>query len=311
MKKNNYWENMYIGSQKRIESLSSFELYWIVTEQGKFGIIINFKEFISIRNLIVFLKGIEIDYGIKDGVFRLSLIIKDNNDWEIFSYICNDLVNIVKLNNSAENTYKLIEKRLKQWQYLLSNNFSIEISIEQQMGLFAELYFIVNRCLEKQSIEQIIDSWEGPNFEKQDFIFSNATMEIKSFKSGNEPIIKISSKYQLNAIKENNYLIAYALSFNETGDTIKDLCDKVISYIKSEILLENFKAKLNNYSFDEKIHEKGLKKFKVDRELFFLVDKEFPKIDILYIVPEIQKITYNLDLSMCSRFKIDKDKMVF
>ncbi|MDY0194952.1 MAG: PD-(D/E)XK motif protein [Sulfurovaceae bacterium] len=309
----NPWLNMKESSQRRIESITNHNLFWITDLEGKYGFCLQSRNpFTSIRspanlNGVSILKRNSVyNYG------ELFLILNNKEDWQIFHSLCEDLISITHKYGNDEAMIGAVEIRLKRWQQLLKQDRNQDMSLERQMGLFSELLCLKDIVTPKVGLEQAIISWVGADFDKQDFLLDNAIIEVKSYRTTKSPLINISSLQQLHSDKEPIYLLTYSLMQSDNGVSVDSLVNEI------EILLEDepkelqnvFDNKLLEYGFIPEIVKTPFFKFLVDKNRAFFVSDKFPKILPSHVKSQITKVKYTIDLLQCSEFEIEIDSMI-
>ncbi|BAC12132.1 hypothetical protein [Oceanobacillus iheyensis HTE831] len=307
----NPWEGMGYSSQRRVESSMRHNIYWITDLHGNYGLYFLVGKVPFGSDNSIKLKGITIIKRPKGKLIELFLILNNKEDWQVFHVLCNDLITVAKEFDSEERLISSIEIRLIRWQQLLKQDRSKMLTLEEQMGLFSELLCLKDVVGPIVGINQAIRSWVGPDFDKQDFLFDNSVVEVKSYKTSKGEIINISSKEQLYTLKNSLYLITYAISLSQNGSSVKDVVNHIRGLIKNEEdndIINIFEYKLIDYGYIPEIIKEPLRKFKVDKQRYYLVSDNFPRIVPKDIRNEITSVKYSIDLSSCHEFEIDSLK---
>lgn len=297
---NNPWENLENYKMKRVNSKSSFDIYWLKDLKGNYCL--NFK----IKNAFINFKSIEtkeIKTSFSDD--NLVIVLKDFSNWEIFKVFCDDLIlSSEELLDSNEISQQLYS-RINAWKDLLQGKLKKVLSLEEQMGLFSEILTLKDFILANNGN---VNSWRGPNKDSQDFLCNNCAIEVKSCLSSKRKLATISSKYQLETEKQNLFLIFYSLTKSEEGLSLNQLIDETLELIKAENEKTIFLKKLLELGFS--FEEKEYYAFIVDSKSYFDINKNFPKIISSNIRGEIVEIKYKIDLSLCSEFLINESKIL-
>jgi len=230
------------------------------------------------------------------------LILKNKDDWEIFLSLCNDLISATNTLSHASSFYLALKNRIKRWQTILSNTGSKHMSLSSQMGLFSELTFLKDHLIPKYGVKQSIEFWVGPESDKQDFLLENCIFEIKSHRTTKPHRISISSPEQLISLKEPLYLVVYSLSNADSGQDLNQLICEIEKKIVEQCneSYEFFFSKIEEYGFSGH----GLKSFISDKEMYFRVDSDFPKLDLSSIPEGLLEVTFSVDLNKCSSFEV-------
>lgn len=304
----NPWKTMKNSTQRRVKEDIPYDIFWIVDLEGKYGLHIKIKSICNKEIDVLKLKGISILKRYDNSSTELFIALNNNQDWEIFLTLCQDLILIAQKYTNDLIMFSAIENRLKKWQQFLLKNKNIDFSLQKQMGLFSELLCLKNIVSSNLSIENSIKAWVGPDFDKQDFLLDNMIIEVKSYKTSKTPIVYISSAAQLYSDKEPIYLISYGLTPTENGQSI----DKIISEIENKIhdldILDIFYNKLFDYGY---MPELDIKKYSfiVDKIMVFHVADNFPKIIPINIDSRILNLQYSIDLLHCQDFLIEENDL--
>ena len=294
------------NTKRRVEVNLKHNIFWIVDAEGKYGLYIETAS--SQNNKIdkITLKGILILKKEFENKAKLFIGLNNNEDWNIFYSLCNDLIVIAKRYENEKLMFNAIENRLKKWQQFLLKNRTIDFPIHKQMGLFSELLTLKEIIAKKQGYEKAINSWVGADFDKQDFLLNNCIIEVKSYKTSKTPIVNISSANQLFSDKIPLFLVTYGLTpSQDKGYEI----DKIVNEIEQNLLeisfelYEIFQLKLYEYGYISGIETN---RFIVDKVMYFNISDEFPKIIPTMIKSQIIDVKYSIDLLQCQGFLVEK-----
>ena len=303
---NNPWENIGQGYYRRQDK--DINAFYAKNESGEYLFIIDLEELLD-KDIELSLKGIDLKTKKKDNSSFLTLILKNETNWEIFLQLCEDLMISAKAVKS--NRAKNIHSRLVRWQTFLKNE-NYNISEEIQIGLMGELIFLNEYLSKYVSLEQAINAWVGPEKEKQDFRLKGISIEIKSFVDNKQDQVNISSVEQLNNNDNNLYLCTMGFKSSDSGETLEDYCKKIQKRIYEECpsILSVFEDLLMSYGYYLHCKYDNLKQLSQYKNSCYIVNNKFPKIPITIKNPAILNINYKLDLSYCKEFLVEiKDIM--
>jgi hypothetical protein len=313
IKMENPWENISFDSKRRIDSKIPFNFFWVADIEGRFGFFIkatrSFSEISNIPNI----KGITvIKRNSEDNFGELILLLNDNNNWQLFFKICTDLLDISSKYVVEDEMIIGINNRLKRWQAFLKENNEYGMSLTKQMGLFAELMCLKKHLIPSLGLSQSIQSWVGPDFDKQDFSFNNILIEVKSYISSKGPIISISSLHQLNPNNKKLFLFTFGLTISDSGFSIINLIGEIEQLFNIEQTndTELFRNKLALYGYIEGFTDLPFFKFIVDKTVVFTVNDEFPRILPNDVKSQIVSVSYSIDTFKCQKFEVEA-KSVF
>ncbi|QYK65739.1 MULTISPECIES: PD-(D/E)XK motif protein [Paenibacillus] len=312
--KNKPWRGMEKQSQRRADADTPHNLFWIIGPQGNYGLRIQTKDSVKFVDDKISLKGIQliIDSSVAHQT-DFFLILQNKEDWEIFHTLCEDLIKVVRDNPNGKELISAIELRLKRWQHLLKQDKRLSLSIEQQMGLFSELFCLMNIVIPKLGVQQAILAWNGPDFDKQDFLLDDAALEVKSYRTSKGDTVNISSLKQLYSEKDSIYLVSYALTASENGTSIEEIAAdirRIIIINGTNNDLDLFESKLLAYGYAPETLIEELNSFIVDNQRIFSVKDEFPRIIPQDVKASITSVKYSVDLSRCLEFEICLDNFL-
>lgn len=226
---------------------------------------------------------------------RLSCTEKGNE--EIFSILCQDLMDASENAVNQLDGLQKVEKRFITWQ----KNFKLlkkTLTDNELIGLVGELEFALNYLSMHYSWKEIMESWHGPEFGDRDYVFPNAWYEVKTVSTGKHSIT-ISSLNQLES-SEPGYLIQFfsnkTSSTDPEGISVWDLIHKVRTIIADPVLIEEFDDKLRNIGYVERQEYKD-KYFALGEMNVYSVDSKFPRLVPANVPVQVTSAKYEISLS--------------
>lgn len=302
---NNPWAKMQNNTHRRVANVA-YDMFYMVDLQEKYAFHIH-TDFVHKNPKTLRLKGMLIQNQNNHLGTDLYIALKNNDEWSIFARLCDDLVETANNEQcTQENLLEVIQNRLEDWREFLLAYKNVEFSLNKQMGLFSELLCLKETIAKQIGYENAIPHWVGADFHKQDFVFDDEALEVKSYTSSKSPIVEISSVEQLYSEKSKFYLIAYGLSISSNGQT----CEDMILYIDRQLqhlpeIKRLFHKKLLEYGYINSTENEKYS-FIVDNVMIFSINEKFPKITPLNIASAIQKVKYSLNLLQCEKFRIEE-----
>lgn len=312
MTKQNPWQNMGESVQRKVKNTEGRNIYWITDIYGNYGISFRKSNHFDKLNNLPKLKGILLEKrNIGNERGELNIILTDKNEADLFLVLCNNLISAALDFENDNAAITAVENRLIRWQELLKKERLTELSIERQMGLFTELLCLRDTVIPEVGFKMGITSWVGVDYDKQDFLLNNTAIEVKSYKTSKSETVTISSKYQLDNVKDKVILISYALTLSDAGETILDIANAIREQLKTENInvLSLFETKLLEGDFIPELLEKPLQGFIVDKKKIYLVHEDFPRLESKNIPSMISKLRYSIELTYCSKFEITEDQI--
>jgi hypothetical protein len=306
---NNPWEDIPSGARRRIEFETRHDYFWMVGYDERY--VFYMKLDISGEPKIdLKLKGVEIFVNTDTpNKLELYLVLENKDDWEIFYVLCKDLISNIDTYQLDEEKLGSLLDRLLKWKNLLASRRKFSISLNEQMGLFAELECILNVLSKYMGYEKAVHAWVGSDMDKQDFSLERTAIEVKAHKSTKGNIAHISSVEQLYSEKENLYLISYAITKHKDGQSIDDLYNLIAENLEVE-MQDVLSAKLFQIGWIPNFPDAEKEHFFVDAMQIYHVNDGFPRIKRETVDSRIDGLKYRINLSMCKEFIVE-EKDVF
>lgn len=208
-----------------------------------------------------------------------------------------------------QNIFTSAKKELKEWSGFLSPSRS-GLGREELIGLWGELYILKNFMLALHPLTNAVRYWIGPRDKKQDFSMTNLAIETKTTMSGDDAVIKISSKEQLEKITEKLYLAQVFINEgnDEEGTSIQDFYNDLSQQMTTDLASQiEFEKKISR--FMSKATENELnQKFIFLKLKIYDVNDNFPKITRAEIGDNaITTVRYSIESNQLGDFIIDRD----
>ncbi|MFZ4400589.1 MAG: PD-(D/E)XK motif protein [Bacteroidales bacterium] len=236
----------------------------------------------------------------------LLVLILNQQHKDIFSVLCEDLINQVALILDEKVLIKDLLNRLAKWQTLFERLGQQGMTTEAQRGLFGELYFLKKFLSISADISYCINSWQVPSNTVQDFHHGNWAVEVKTTHGNNHQKIQISSERQLdNSVISNIFLFHISLDIrNNHGVTLNDLVEWVENYLAKDVIeLNSFRLKLFEVGYFD-IHKPIYQDtgYSIRQESIYKVEGEFPRIMEDEIRNGVGDVKYSIIISDCLTF---------
>ena len=128
----NPWQGMEPARRRRVNKVNDkIECYWVTDYNGKFGFLIESKDFFDAKTKQIKLKGITVFNENTDDSSSLLLYLNKKEDWDMFLPLCKHL--------SSASSISAVQIRLGRWGKFLQHERNKAMTREMQMGLFTEL----------------------------------------------------------------------------------------------------------------------------------------------------------------------------
>ena len=299
----NPWKEMVAQTIRRVDSKTVHDLFWICDDEGRFGMMVQFKHTLLPEAFVDQMKGISVVVH-RLATTKFYLILHEAKDWEIFLALCWDLVHRISLAEQEDEIVRILGVRIKRWQRFLSQEQQLSMSEKLQMGLFSELCCLLE-LIPQIGIRNAILGWVGPDADQKDFSLKACFIEVKSFISSKGPFIRISSIGQLEDDIKPVYLQCYGITKVSSGDQIPDLVKAIHQHISllDIQLLTIFEQRLSNYGFVEGITQAPFFSYAIDSKKVYAVGEGFPRIHASGIDDRIINVNYTIELSKCEVYE--------
>lgn len=237
------------------------------------------------------------------------LVISQNVEGseEIFEQVLQNLVNHILIEEELP-LYTVVYEVLDRWHNFFKRKWDTKLTLEEEMGLFGELYYI-NKWLETfpQEPPLIIKDWKGPLKNRIDFVSKNSGVEIKTVAPKIRDEIKISNEKQLeiNPVIDRLFLYILKVEVNDsTGKSLRILIETIEEQLtdRAPSLAVKFKDLLLEVGVISEDYDKNY--FFVHEELAYNATEEFPKLTSKNLPMGITNVSYSIDMSHCKSFKV-------
>lgn len=303
------------GLLKRLYS-GEFDVrvYCIYQKSDKsFGIGLSFPKTIKV-NLMPFASFSKLKVeAFEDTSFENSAIlcamIDDSGRSEIFSCLCENVINALYQTKNVKNAVITFCDTLLQWKSLFDSSHQKSLTKEAQQGLFGELHFL-EKCLAHNPNKsfEILNSYVGCNKALRDFQGIDWALEVKTTSSNSRQKLIVNGERQLDDSLIDKLFLYHCLvdTSQHSGETLPEKVYSIRKMLHSNIALQTlFNAKLFESGYND-IDEKFYldKHYKIRRELFYHVHGDFPRICENELRSGIENLTYTITTSQCDSYII-------
>ncbi len=223
----------------------------------------------------------------------------DPSQHEAFSSLAFDLASRIETGSDAFTSALQV---LQSWKAFWEAEKS-SLSLQQEAGLFAELWFIRHWM----GMTAPIDSWTGPEMAIHDFRWPNTAVEVKATLSRSDgfPTHRISSLDQLDDVADADlYLFSMQLASDpESVLSVESLVTEIEQMLgQQQLARADFRRRLTFTGYREGSLTGA--SFRVLTERLYQVEPGFPRLTrSSFSVPlpsGVDDVNYALDLAACS-----------
>lgn len=244
----------------------------------------------------------------------LNLVLVDKQFKDVFDTLVADVLSAVINETDIKVILKNYSNRLIKWQSLFERFKQQGLTLEEQRGLFGELFFLRKFLQTNSDFQNIVASWIGAEKQIRDFQFGRWSVEVKTTHGNNHQKIHISSERQLDT-RNLDYLFVNHISLDvrqQSGETLNQLVDAVTEILTRDFTaLNQFRNKLTEAGFFD--HHRSLYAetgYFIRQEVFYKVENMFPRIEERDIRGGVGDVKYSIVVSQCSDF-IRAEEVVF
>jgi len=191
---------------------------------------------------------------------------------------------------------------MDKWRRFWSRAARHHLSRAEQIGLFAELWFLSEWLIPKQGSEAVY-SWKGPLRRRNDFENADFCVEVKATTSRRGRIYHINGINQLESPGSGKlYFFGVRLAETEaSGKSLPELASGIREQISGQYeTLDCLEEGLISAGYND-IHTEEYErvKFHVQETCLFEVKDNFPRLSarLIQVPPGIEKIEYEINLN--------------
>lgn len=216
------------------------------------------------------------------------------------------------LDVSGTTPARIVELVLAKWRRFWGELPRQMLSREEQLGLFAELWFLSIWMASLIGTSEAVIRWRGPFSARHDFEWPGRSIEVKATTSVRGRIHRINGLDQLTP-PVNGDLLLFSLRLREEAGASNTL-PGLITVCRAQMELEpdtldRFEAALAQANYSPAYEEEYAKlKLRVVDEGLFRVEQDFPRITAASFesgVPSgVERVEYEVNLGGCNHLLI-------
>ncbi len=227
---------------------------------------------------------------------------------DIFAVLCEDLIQAVAAIDKEEVLLRVLKQRFIKWQNLFEKLHSAGLSIQEQKGLYGELFLLRLLLKNLSNTNYLLNSWLGMLASPQDFYYQKFwALEVKTTEANTEAI-SISSEFQLDEILfENLILIHISLVTNvqQQGESLTMLVKSISDLLQNDMVATHlFKQKLLDVGYYD-LHKNQYKNtyYHVLATDAYTVKDDFPRITPQHLKIGVSKVTYQIQRTHFQKYQ--------
>lgn len=243
---------------------------------------------------------------------ELNIYLLDNQLKDIFSLFIENIMEDISVCITENEALIETSNVVLKWKKLFDKINFQGLTLESQKGLMGELLLFNSFLDENYSIDNLLESWTGPDFEDKDFLFGSKGIEVK-FTSSKTPKIRITSERQLDAQNLSHlYLILYITEqVKDGGFSLNSIIEQIrIKILDNHNALKFFNERLMLVGYFEEDQENYNSQYALKKKYNYLVKNEFPKIISSDLASGIYNTSYYIELSAIESFIVDVESVI-
>lgn len=256
-------------------------------------------------------KGLFIEIFEFEDTKELHIYLLDNQLKDIFSLFIENIVE--EISKSVTENEALVETSniVLKWKKLFDKINFQGLTIERQKGLIGELLLFNSLLDEEYSIDALLESWTGPDFNDKDFRFGSFGIEVK-LTSSKVPKVKISSERQLdNENLTKLYLVLYVVEeVKDKGFSLNSIIEQIRTKINNnQNALKYFNERLLLVGYFDEDFENYKRQYAFRKRNFYEVSNDFPRLIASDLPIGLFDAKYNIELSAIEQFLVSNESI--
>jgi hypothetical protein len=247
---------------------------------------------------------------IGDNQGRLTLLLHDREDFDIFRVLCGDLLDATRAiaHGDSLSAVNMLLGRLDQWQKVLARRRQGRLTQNEEMGLVGELMFLRDVLLKRNGIAPAITAWRGPYGDEQDFAVASAIIEVKTQGTTSDSWISVSSEDQLDISSGSIFLCHQCIAAStsvEHSETLDGLIGELLTASASLPVSNSLlRTGLDAAGWTEGAgYDKG---WRLEDRSFYRVEDGFPSIVRTDLRAGIARVRYQIAVAACHPFRVEE-----
>jgi hypothetical protein len=257
-------------------------------------------------------KGVEATIINEDADRRRSILLslQDQKYTAVFTSLCTDLIDVLHTyKNDEPAALGAFFDRLDRWQQFLERVGTQALSPEAQLGLYAELTFLLQDILPGSPSFATLAWWTGPENAHQDFQLPDAAIEVKATRQISPARIVISSERQLDGTGITRLLLVHSTWDVRRGGTatLPARIEEIRTKLRDSAWLQVFENRLLSAGYSDMHwnHYSDIT-YTLRKEMIFDVRLGFPRLIESSLPAGVSSVGYSIDLASCRPFEVGR-----
>jgi hypothetical protein len=240
----------------------------------------------------------------------IDLICRDATGYEIFNIIGGEIAE--KVAAEGMDAVQPVKQLIAKWRRFWSQVPQHLLTLEEQVGLFAELWFLCQWLVPMIGTSEAMKRWRGPFGARHDFEWAGGSVEVKGTRSTRGDVHWIHGLDQLSA-PEVGPLYFFSLGVREEAGAVHSLfsvveaCHGLVS--SDDESWARFESGLAQSGYvAAHAEEYATPKWRIATERLFLVTGDFPRLTQVQLVGGVPRglehVDYQISLSGFERLQV-------
>jgi len=248
------------------------------------------------------------DTGVEEAFVEIACL--DAQGHGAFDVVIGELLNAVERSGGLTRV-KLVQGVLSKWRRFWSGVPTNALGIEQQVGLFGELYFLSRWLCNALEPSKAVGTWRGPSGARNDFELPGLAIEAKATKR----VDAVHVIHGLDQLLEpaGGALLLFGLCVRDEASATENL-PGLVAEMRSRLsgdaeALSAFETLLYTAGYDDRLETEYAKlMLRVRSEALYRVTNGFPRVVPASIVgglpPGVDAVTYELRLDTAAAWVV-------
>ena len=252
------------------------------------------------------IRGIDVDLRQHSAKREQTLVLTlaSHADLDLFHALCKTLVRNLGNASNPRTALTIALNQLKRWQRFLAGKKPRILSPWEVRGLFAELHFLQSLYTHLLNHNDALSAWIGPKGGRQDFVFGNTAVEVKTLSNKGPNLVNISSENQLESPAEKLFLTTSRIiesSELSSAVSLNEMVQRIETDLIGSSALDEYQTKLAEVGYVE-LHHYDNPSMQVTETRAYQVIDEFPRIVRSEIPHGVQNVKYQLQIDAVEPF---------
>lgn len=257
-------------------------------------------------------KGLRIEVLNYSTYKEFNIYLLDNQLKDVFSLFIEDIIDSVLISTTQNEALIETSNVVLKWKKLFDKINFQGLTIERQKGLIGELLLFNSLLDEEYSIDALLESWTGPDYNDKDFRFGSFGIEVK-LTSSKVPKVKISSERQLDSENLTKlYLVLYVVEeVKDKGFSLNSVIEQIRTKINNNLnTLKFFNERLMLVGYFDDDFENYNRQYAFRKRNFYEVTSSFPKLITSDLPIGLFDTKYNIELSAIEEFLVSNETIL-